>query len=133
MRHAIAATLAVILALPAAAQDTDAIEGAIDGQLDAFVARDVDTAFGFASPMIRGMFGTAENFGAMVENGYPMVWNNDEARFTALQEAPGGWMQRVTIRDADGAIHVLEYRMIETSDGWRIDGVSVLPAPDVGV
>jgi len=31
-----------------------------------------------------------------------------------------------------GVVHILEYAMIQTADGWRIAGVQLLPAPDVG-
>ena len=40
--------------------DAAAIRGVIRQQIDAFRAGDVDTAFGFASPGIRAMFGTSE-------------------------------------------------------------------------
>ena len=130
------ATLALALVLivprPAAAQDA-AIEETISRQLEAFNARDVDTAFDFASPMIQGLFGSAQNFGLMVQQGYPMVWTNDDVRFLELRELRGALYQKVMIRDAQGALHVLDYRMIETPEGWRIDGVDFLPAPDVGV
>ena len=48
------------------------IESVIQNQLDAFLADDVNTAFTFAAPNIKGMFGSAENFGRMVQNGYPI-------------------------------------------------------------
>jgi len=114
------------------AQDSGAIEDVIGSQLQAFNDRDVDEAFSYASPMIKGMFGTPQNFGLMVERGYPMVWTNSDARFLDLREVAGRLYQRVLVRDAQGGLHVLEYQMIETPEGWQINGVSVLPAPDVG-
>ena len=130
--------LALLLATGAAraqdsgAQDSGAIEDVIGSQLQAFNDRDVDEAFSYASPMIKGMFGTPQNFGLMVERGYPMVWTNSDARFLDLREVAGRLYQRVLVRDAQGGLHVLEYQMIETPEGWQINGVSVLPAPDVG-
>ncbi len=125
--------LALVLSVGAArAQDADAIAGVIGSQLQAFNDRDVDAAFSYASPMIKGMFGTPQNFGLMVERGYPMVWTNSDARYLDLREVAGRLFQRVMIRDAQGGLHVLEYQMIETPEGWQINGVSVLPAPDVG-
>ncbi len=122
---------AILLSSAATAQDAE-IQETIGGQLQAFADRDVDEAFGFASPMIQGMFGTPENFGTMVQNGYPMVWSHDEVRFLELREIAGVLYQKVMIRDANGRLHVLDYKMIETDRGWLIDGVSFLPAPDVG-
>ena len=116
----------------AKAQDADAIEGVISGQLQAFNDRDVATAFTFASPMIKGMFGNPANFGMMVEQGYPMVWNNSDVEFLELKEINGVLFQRLQMRDAQGERYVAQYEMIQTPDGWQINGVSIIPAPDVG-
>lgn len=124
-------SLLLLLPLPAQAQQEE-IAGVIQSQLDAFNNRDVDTAFDYASPMIKRMFGSAGNFGMMVEQGYPMVWSNSEARFLDLRELGGRLFQRVLIEDANGVTHYLEYQMIETSEGWQINGVQLIPAPDVG-
>lgn len=120
------------LAMPAGAQDGEAIEDVITRQLEAFNDRDVNTAWTFASPMIKGMFGNPTNFGMMVQNGYPMVWDNADVEFLELFEANGALVQRLTMRDAEGVRYVAEYQMIETADGWQINGVSIVPAPDVG-
>ena len=116
------------------APDAPAIEAVIAAQLDAFNGRDVADAFSYASPMIQGMFGNPGNFGMMVQNGYPMVWSNGGAEFGDLRtEADGRLWQRVILRDDAGRAHALDYAMIQTPDGWRIDGVVILPPPDVGV
>ena len=129
------ALTALLAPLPALAQEQaeDAITGVISQQLDAFNARDIGAAWAFASPGIKRMFGTPENFGRMVETGYPMVWTNSDARFLQREEVGGALVQRVFVRDAEGAAWILEYAMIETPQGWQIDGVSIVPAPDVGV
>ncbi len=127
--------------VPALAQDTPPaaqveqlpLQDIIRQQLDAFNARDVDLAWSFASPMIQGMFGNPGNFGVMVSEGYPMVWDNSAAKFMAQREVDGRIYQQVMVQDTNGALHVLEYAMIQTAQGWRIDGVSLLPPPDVGV
>ena len=115
------------------AQAVDAIADVIDKQLGAFTARDLDEAWRYASPNIQGLFGDAENFGMMVERGYPMVWNNAEVHFMEQREIAGSLWQKVMIRDSAGGLHLLDYQMIQTEDGWRIDAVQLLPAPDVGV
>ena len=119
------------LATATLAQDRDAIEDVIGSQLQAFNERDVDTAWTFASPMIQRLFGNSANFGAMVQNGYPMVWDNRDTEFLDLEGGPARFLQRVFIRDTGGAGWILEYEMIETAQGWRINGVRVLPAPEM--
>lgn len=120
-----------VWAAPMQAQDNPEIEDVITQQLQAFVARDVDTAWGFASPMIQGMFGNSARFGQMVEQGYPMVWDNRDVSFMDLEDAGPQLIQRVFIRDADGKGWVLSYAMIDTDAGWKINGVSIVPAPDI--
>ena len=108
------------------------IEATIGAQIDAFLIDDFAEAFTFASPNIQGMFGSADRFGLMVQNGYPMVWRPGDVQYLELREVAGALWQRVMIRDRLGGVHMLDYQMIETADGWRINGVQLLPAPDVG-
>lgn len=122
----------LMFAMPATAQNADAIEDVIANQLSAFNDRDVQTAWSFASPMIQGLFGSPENFGTMVEQGYPMVWTNTDVQFLELREISGVFYQKVMMRDPGGQRHVMEYAMVETPAGWLINGVSELPLPDVG-
>lgn len=123
---------AAFLALPALAQDTP-IEQTIQNQIDAFLVDDFATAFSFASPNIKGIFGTAENFGSMVKNGYPMVYRPAEVEMGELREVAGNLWQRVRVVDQAGKAWFLDYMMIEAAEGWQINAVQLLPAPDIGV
>lgn len=127
----LAAFLAAALVLPARAQEAP-IRETIRKQLDAFLADDFARAFTFASPNIKSLFGTPENFGAMVRNGYPMVYRPAEVEMGELREIAGNLWQRVRIVDQAGAAWLLDYMMIETPEGWQINAVQLLPAPDVG-
>ena len=126
--------LTVVMALPVTAQETrnPAIEATIQGQITAFLAEDVTTAFGFAAPNIKGFFGTAENFGAMVRQGYPMVWHPTAVRMLELRNVQGNFMQRVMVTDDAGRTYLLDYLMLETAEGWQINGVQLLPEAGVG-
>lgn len=106
------------------------IQDVISNQLDAFKDRDVAEAWTYASPFIKGIFGNPGNFGMMVERGYPMVWDNSAVRFIELRDDNGRQVQRISLRDADGGIHFLDYEMVQTPDGWQINGV-VLVEPDL--
>ena len=127
-----AVLLAACLALPAAAQEAP-IQDTIQGQIDAFQADDFARAFSFASPTIKGMFGTPENFGMMVKQGYPMVYRPSDVEMQELREIAGNLWQRVRVVDQAGRAHLLDYMMIETPEGWQINAVQLLPAPDIGV
>jgi hypothetical protein len=126
-----AALLATVLALPAAAQEAP-IRATIESQIEAFQADDFARAFTFASPTIKQMFGTPENFGVMVKQGYPMVYRPAEVQMMELREVAGNLWQRVRITDQAGAGWYLDYMMVETAEGWQINAVQILPAPDVG-
>lgn len=108
-----------------------AIESTIQSQIDAFLKDDFVTAFTFASPNIRSMFGTPENFGRMVQQGYPMVWRPQDVTFGELREIAGGLCQMVIVKDAAGSLHYLDYRMQMIDGEWRIAGVQILQAPEV--
>ena len=120
--------LTLAAATPADAQE-DPIQGVISSQIEAFKADDFETAWTYASPMIQRLFGTPDRFGMMVRQGYPMVWRPAEVTWLE-QRAEGPFTnQDVLIRDADGAFHTLRYQMIQTENGWQINGVEFLQAP----
>lgn len=126
----LAVVLAVGMVSAVAAQDTD-IEGVIGSQIEAFQADDFVGAFEFAHPSIRNIFRTPENFGRMVTEGYPMVWRPAEVTYLELRDVGGDLWQKVQIVDSDGAVHLLDYRMVQTPEGWKINGVQLLEAPGV--
>lgn len=127
-------TLALALPLPLRAEPAaQAVQDVIDAQIAAFLQDDMARAFTYASPGLRRHFGTPERFGAMVRQGYPMVWRPGAVRYLDLGDPPGGATGRqrqiVEITDRAGQTFRLEYSMQQTPEGWRIDGVRFLPMP----
>lgn len=112
--------------------DPDA-QAVITAQIEAFLAQDVTRAYGYASPFIQQKFGSPEQFGTMVREGYPMVWRPSDVTFLEMREIAGRLWQGVRVLDAAGAAWIVDYEMIETPEGWRINGVTVRPAPDASV
>lgn len=102
-----------LMALPVLAEDDPQtqIQTVIENQIAAFKNDDFAQAFSYASPSIQSMFGTAENFGVMVQRGYPMVWRPADVQFMDLREMAGDLWQHVLIRDQAGRRHMLLYRM----------------------
>jgi hypothetical protein len=137
----IAAALALIAALgsaSAAAQqapiseaDRSAIRSIIEGQEDAFRRDDGATAFGYASPAIREMFGTPDVFMDMVRQGYPMVYRPRLFDFAEIVMKDGRPTQKVRVIGPDGRHHTAFYPMTQLPDGtWRIDGCYLEPAEE---
>ena len=121
----------LMLVLPVTAQEAP-IQTTIESQLQAFQADDFAAAFTYASPTIKAIFGTPENFGRMVTQGYPMVHRPAAVKMLELREVAGSLWQRVMITDQMGRTHLLDYQMIETADGWQINAVQLLKAEGVG-
>ena len=121
----------LFLALPAAAQEAE-VHATIERQLQAFQADDFGAAFTFASPNIKSIFGTPENFGRMVTQGYPMVHRPGAVKMLDLREVAGALWQRVMITDAAGKTHLLDYQMVQTPEGWQINAVQLLQATGLG-
>ena len=122
--------LAVMLAALSARAD-EGVEAAISGQIAALRAGDFVTAFEFASPNIRQIFRTPENFEDMVRQGYAVMLNPVDMQFmTARQEGEALW-QRVLYRDLHGEVQVFDYQMVQAPEGWRINAVVrvKMPAP----
>lgn len=130
-RTAFALLTALCLALPVAAQE-DPVQQTILNQIEAFKADDFATAFTFASPSIKSIFMSPENFGMMVKNGYPMVHRPDSVRMLEQRDVAGRLWQKVMITDQSGRTHILDYQMIQTADGWQINAVQLPPEPGVG-
>lgn len=118
----------LLLSLPVRADD--AARQVISDQIAAFQQDDFETAFTYASPMIKGIFGTPQRFGQMVRDGYPMVWRPADVEFLEAEQTGAALVQDVLIRDAEGVLYEVEYEMIQGEDGWKINGVRVKRAPE---
>lgn len=112
----------------------DPVTDVIADQLDAFADRDPARAFSHASPTIQGLFGTPQNFAAMVQRGYPLIWSNDGMQqFTDRVEMGQRLRQIVIVSGPNGMRAAFEYDMIRLNEDWKINGVRPVPLPDVSV
>jgi hypothetical protein len=119
----IAAVVACLIAGPLRADEAGDIKAVIGDQIHAFEANDITTAYSFASPMIRSLYPSAEVFGAMVQQGYPMIWRPSDVIYYGLRSEGGRMVQRMGFRDAAGQEHLFDYIMSAGPAGWKIDGV----------
>jgi hypothetical protein len=126
----------LVLALPAHAQaqvsaaDRTAIRNVIEGQVEAFRRDDGAAAFGYASPNIQGLFGTAETFMEMVRQGYRPVYRPQSFEFREIVTLHGMVTQKVHVIGPDGRPVTAFYPMTRQPDGsWRIEGC-YLQAPE---
>ena len=106
------------------------IQSTISDQLRAFASDNFIEAFTHASPGIKDIFGTVENFSNMVKKGYPMVWRYNNFEFLKLEETPQGYSQIVRITDQNDKLFLLKYFMKNVAGIWKISGVSIIEASD---
>ena len=106
------------------------IQSTISDQLRAFASDNFIEAFTHASPGIKDIFGTVENFSNMVKKGYPMVWRYNNFEFLNLEETPQGYSQIVRITDQNDKLFLLKYFMKKVAGTWKISGVSIIETSD---
>jgi len=134
MRQILVSTVvAASLMFSAPVRADEAARAVISAQIEAFLADDLERAFGYASPVIQRKFGTPERFGAMVRDGYPMVWRPADLMFLDATPTEDAVLQPVRVRGPRGMDWIVDYEMIEGAAGWRINGVRVRRAPQTGV
>jgi hypothetical protein len=129
----VALMLLAVLGLPrsAAAQtlaehDARAVRSVVEAQLAALAADDAEKAFSYASASIRERFGDAATFMAMVQTGYPMIVRPASVAFFVPTINAGAVLQRVQMRDRNGALWLASYELQKQADAsWRINGCSV--------
>jgi hypothetical protein len=113
------------------AADRSAIRSVIESQIAAFRRDDGVGAFAFASPTIKRMFGTPENFMDMVRGGYAQVYRPSSVGFGELMRAGDTLVQLVDIAGPDGLPVIAVYEMQRQPDGsWQINGCSLMRPPE---
>ena len=126
----------VLLAGPAAADDAiapsdaAAIQGVIQGQMNAFKIDDWTAAFAFAAPSIQTKFESPQVFRQMVTQAYQPVYRPRVFEFREIVTLHGQVTQKVHVVGPDGRPVTAYYPMTQLPDGsWRINGC-YLQAPE---
>jgi hypothetical protein len=112
------------------AGDRAIIRRVIEDQMAAFRRDDAPGAFAFASPDIQSMFGTPENFIAMVQQGYQPVYRPRAVTFSEMVGDAEHPVQLVDLVGPNGEAVTAAYEMVQLPDGsWRINGCVLLTPP----
>ena len=128
-----AALLSPMAQAEVSAEDRQSVQAVVQGQLNAFAADDAAGAFSFAAPNIRDMFGSAENFMAMVQQAYPVVYRPAALVFLMPQEVEAGLLQAVQMRDRSGKSWLAVYTLQrQPAAGWLISSCVLVAVRSVG-
>lgn len=129
MRYALWVVLVLIPFTAWAQSDADVREATtvVMQQLEAFRRGDFDTAYTFASEMIRSRFDRAA-FEQMVTIGYPEIGRSATAYVASSRLGPDGALYlRVKIRGANGKAIEAVYELVREDGSLRINGVVARP------
>lgn len=114
------------------AADQKAVLDTIQSQLNAFQVDDGARAFSFATPQLRRLFGTPDNFMAMVRGGYMAVYRPQSVEFLDSRVVAGRTGQAVRFVGPDGDAVIAIYTMEKQPDGsWRIAAVQLIPTGEI--
>ena len=120
-------TLAPVHAEALKAADEKAVLAVVRGQLAAFARDDADKAFSYAAPNVRQSVGSAAEFMAMVQRGYPVVYRPASTAFLKPEGKGDEAVQRVQMTDARGNPWLAIYSLQRQKSGaWRITGCAVV-------
>ncbi|WP_283427508.1 DUF4864 domain-containing protein [Shimia sagamensis] len=119
-----------MVATTAMAQEMS-IGDVISAQIEAFQNEDVEEAFTYASPKVQNIFRSPRNFGAMVQRGYPMVWQPSDVEFRKQRSVGDLVYQEMWFMDSRGIGYSFIYEMIKVSGAWKINGVFKIKTNEV--
>ena len=136
-RRMIALALGLVLALMAgralaagseetlapAISPIEEVQAVIESQLIAFQNRDGAGAFFHAAPGIKGAFGDADTFMAMVERGYNVIYSNGGWTFVEGQVQGEQAAQMLVVEDGEGRELKVIYFLRLFDGRWQITGV----------
>ena len=92
-------------------------------QLEAFQQDDFETAYSFASPIIKQIFKNADEFKKMVKSGYQAVYRPKSVNFGPVELIDGVPVLIVYLVDPDGIFVTANYTMQKQDNGeWLING-----------
>ena len=103
------------------------IETTVNAQTSAFSSDDFELAYSFASPSFRSNV-TLEGFVGIIAGSYGPLIESSELIFSDCLVDLGSGLALIDVRflQAGNDVYGLRYLMIETMDGWRVQGASNL-------
>lgn len=135
---AICLVLAIMLSVPASAQQgarEDAWQSVVAAQIEAFRARDAETAFSYAANSFHDTYPDAEAFfDVILGYGYGPILDSRSHRFVAFKELEGGEViQEVELVGRDQSLFSASYRLGQEASGWRVEAVALRKMPGLAI
>lgn len=128
-----------LLASPVRAEDaaaaSEAWQGVITSQIEAFRHKDAPGAFQYASAAFQTSFPSAEAFFvAIIGSGYAPIMESRSHTFGTFQMlGESSVLQEVKLVGNDQSLYEAFYQLTEETGGWRVQGVQLLKQPGLGI
>jgi hypothetical protein len=103
------------------------IENTVNSQTSAFADNNFELAYSFASPSFRSNV-SLEGFVQIIASSYGPLIESSQLRFSnCLVNADTGFaLIDVSFLEAGDYVYGLRYLMVQTPDGWRVEGAGDL-------
>ena len=102
--------------------DIASIKLVVSSQLQAFSDDNATDAFSYASPKIKSIFGSSDNFMAMVKKSYPSVYRPKNINIGTVEMHQGIPILLVYLVGPDGSFVTANYAMQkQPNKEWKID------------
>ncbi len=126
----LAAVFIVLSFLPqAGAEEANAnlpAQSVIDNQIESFRTGNHQQAFNHASPNLKKLFKSTDNFIRMVKSGYGAIYGAQSWSFGRSKTVSGTYYQEVQLVGPKGNNWVALYSMQKQADGsWKITAVQI--------
>jgi hypothetical protein len=114
--------------------EEQAIQSAVQLQIDALTKDDADSAFALATTDTRNRLGTPDNFLRLIKEQYDPVYRHRLALFSEPTVVDNEVYQLVRLTDLNNQVWVAIYLMLKDEDGsWKIDGCQLVETTTVSV
>lgn len=112
---------------PCGEETLNAIQETINSQISAFGGGDYEAAYDFASPVFQASV-TLEGFVQIIEGSYGPLISSSSLVFSdcLTNEAETAGLVDVRFIQQSNDVYALRYLMINTENGWRVQGASSL-------
>ena len=103
------------------------IENTVNSQTSAFADNNFELAYSFASPSFRSNV-SLEGFVQIIASSYGPLIQSSQLRFSncLVNDDAGFALIDVSFLESGDYVYGLRYLMVQTSDGWRVEGAGDL-------
>lgn len=114
--------------------EEEAIQSAVQLQIEALANDDADRAFALTTENTRSRLGSPHNFLQMIKEQYDPVYRHRTALYAAPRMVRGKVYQVVRLTDLESHVWLAVYLMHKDAKGaWKIDGCQLIETKTIAI